>query len=167
MQQKGTIAHKETTIHYQALEAHCFLMNSFWSYSTEAFLITPRAMILPMLRSPRYCLLVSVHIKDSKYFTNVTLLDIHLIHLPRSMQSLLNPLPGDSNLILLPELTREDADVTLISFFPSNMTYKQPVEDPIFSAHRPIEIETTFDEQRRYQSDYDFGIMGCAEQVST
>ena len=61
----------------------------------------------------------------------------------------------------IPEMTREDADVSLIFVIGNSISYLNPVDDPLFAAHR----RSLSDDQTIYLPDYPAGALGCTEQV--
>lgn len=66
-----------------------------------------------------------------------------------------------------PELHRWDADVTLRLTMKSAVLYGEPVDDPMFSAHREVtyRVSSTGDNVTMYLSDNPGSVMGCAQQV--
>ena len=63
----------------------------------------------------------------------------------------------------------DDADLTLILIALNAVKYANPVEDPVFSAHKPFlrTIEANMGlNQTIYFSDWANGVMGCREQVT-
>lgn len=68
----------------------------------------------------------------------------------------------------LPEMRRDDADLVLKLVAKNRITYDNPVNDPIFSAHTKF---TTVDETdgsnvTLYYSDFPASVIGCTQQVS-
>jgi hypothetical protein len=76
------------------------------------------------------------------------------------------PLGGVAGLDPLPTLARNDADVAFIAIFPSKQLFVEPVDDLIFSAHRPVLVPGVpgLENTTRYLSDHHYGIIGCTEQ---
>ncbi|KAF1915506.1 hypothetical protein BDU57DRAFT_452145, partial [Ampelomyces quisqualis] len=67
----------------------------------------------------------------------------------------------------IPEMQRDDADVSLAAVWLNDVNYETPVDDPLFSAHRPW-IYTPgggYPNQTLYKSDHGAGVVGCAQQV--
>lgn len=62
----------------------------------------------------------------------------------------------------LPELRKDNADVVLIHLKKNNMFYKEPVDDPAFSAHKPLNLWDAV----YYVSDFPSAVLGCVQQVS-
>jgi hypothetical protein len=58
-------------------------------------------------------------------------------------------------------LNRTDADIILIWIDASGVVYKEPVDDPIFSAHSAPPPNSSIKDY--YVSDYSAGVIGCAE----
>ncbi|KAF1974543.1 hypothetical protein BU23DRAFT_636137 [Bimuria novae-zelandiae CBS 107.79] len=65
----------------------------------------------------------------------------------------------------LAEMSRTDADVALIVVWPNAVVYENPVEDPLFAAHR-IEMrqQASGKDKALYWSDHKAGVVGCAIQ---
>jgi hypothetical protein len=63
---------------------------------------------------------------------------------------------------------REDADLVLKMFSKNRVLYENPVNDPIFSAHKRYVVpnERTGMEFPYYLSDFPVAVVGCAQQVS-
>jgi hypothetical protein len=70
----------------------------------------------------------------------------------------LEPLGGMAN---------DDADITLIVVQPNAMIYQTAVDDPFFSAHKTIELESYTDGQNAtwYVADSPVSAFGCEVQV--
>ena len=67
----------------------------------------------------------------------------------------------------IPEMQRNDADVTLGAIWLNDVLYEKPVNDPVFFAHKEWTYlpgggyaGVTF-----YRPDHEAGVIGCAEQV--
>ncbi|KAF2111917.1 hypothetical protein BDV96DRAFT_499062 [Lophiotrema nucula] len=63
----------------------------------------------------------------------------------------------------------DDADLTLVLLALNAVKYANPVEDPVFSAHKPFlrTIESSYGiNETIYFSDWANGVMGCREQPS-
>jgi hypothetical protein len=67
------------------------------------------------------------------------------------------------------DLQRWDADVSLRLTLKNAVQYENPVDDPMFSAHRETIFTdgTTGENITMYMSDHPGSVMGCAEQVRT
>lgn len=68
--------------------------------------------------------------------------------------------------ILIPELQRNDADVSLRLTAKNGIKYFKPVNDPMFSAHRLVIQSTQTGNVSFYMSDFPGSMMGCVQQVS-
>jgi hypothetical protein len=65
----------------------------------------------------------------------------------------------------IPEMQREDADVSLRLTIKGSMNYATPVNDPLFAAHRPWNpIVQTGINRTSYLSDSPASAIGCAQQ---
>ena len=63
----------------------------------------------------------------------------------------------------IPDLARDDADISLILLFPGAVVYPEPVNDPFFASHRQRdELDPS---HMYYGSDNLLNAMACAEQV--
>ncbi|KAH7128142.1 hypothetical protein B0J11DRAFT_430867 [Dendryphion nanum] len=78
----------------------------------------------------------------------------------RSRPSRTNPL---RKWVPLKEMNRTDADVLMNIIFLNNVGYLNPIDDPVFSAHRSRETLTA----PSYKPDFIAGIIGCTDQVFT
>lgn len=68
---------------------------------------------------------------------------------------------------LMPELQRNDADVTLKLVARNAVRYLNPVNDPMFSAHRGRTTQNTNGENKTtYWADFPGSVVGCARQVT-
>jgi hypothetical protein len=72
-----------------------------------------------------------------------------------------------STFIPLPEMEINDADLVAIFIAKNEMRYRQPINDPIFAAHR--RADTVSDQQRGgnityYKSDFPISALGCTLQ---
>ena len=66
----------------------------------------------------------------------------------------------------LPELQRNDADVVVKTVPLNAVQYTNPVNDPVFSAHKNMTKGTLRKSvDRYYVSDFPNGVIGCALQV--
>ncbi|KAF2728125.1 hypothetical protein EJ04DRAFT_504579 [Polyplosphaeria fusca] len=76
--------------------------------------------------------------------------------------------PQHNSLDPLKELTRTDADTTLQAVKKGNIMYKEPIEDPVFSAHQATEVfdVATAINVTMYKSDAPLTVLGCTDQVS-
>lgn len=63
---------------------------------------------------------------------------------------------------------RDDADIVLIMLCKNRILYQNPVDDPIFSAHKRYVVpnERTGSEFSYYLSDFPVSVVGCTQQVS-
>lgn len=69
---------------------------------------------------------------------------------------------------LIPQLRRKDADVVLKLIRLNSKTFENPVNDPVFSAHREdITYMTDGSNRTIYAPDFPGSVMGCALQVGT
>jgi hypothetical protein len=67
----------------------------------------------------------------------------------------------------IPELERDDGDVTTMLIFKDSY-YSKPVDDPLFSAHKPSGVSDLGDpEWLNYESDEPVSALGCFSQVSS
>ncbi|KAF2743776.1 hypothetical protein M011DRAFT_450657 [Sporormia fimetaria CBS 119925] len=74
----------------------------------------------------------------------------------REYSSLLRPIP---------ELTTHDADLFLVKVAQNRMRYLEPVEDPMFLAHRPmIPLQNVPRNLTLYERDFPASITGCQAQ---
>ncbi|KAF2638963.1 hypothetical protein P280DRAFT_67807 [Massarina eburnea CBS 473.64] len=66
----------------------------------------------------------------------------------------------------LPEMQRDDADVSLIGLWSNNVQYEIPVNDPLFTAHQYYKVSPGggMADHTRYKADYPAGVIGCAQQ---
>lgn len=67
----------------------------------------------------------------------------------------------------LPEMQRTDSDLALLAVWFNRVLYETPVEDPLFSAHKPIPyvVGGGHPDGSLYVSDNIAGVVGCAVQV--
>jgi hypothetical protein len=73
--------------------------------------------------------------------------------------------PGQ-NFVPLPAMNTSEADVSVVSFSASRVSYSNPVDDPVFAAHRPVSDVSTFGVNNSvYESDWPVSAMGCWMQV--
>ncbi|KAF1846848.1 uncharacterized protein K460DRAFT_132067 [Cucurbitaria berberidis CBS 394.84] len=66
-----------------------------------------------------------------------------------------------------PEMQGLDADIFNIHVGKNNVLYRQPTNDPLFAAHRPLKTGDSRPEQQNvtyYRSDFVFGVLGCGLQ---
>jgi len=67
---------------------------------------------------------------------------------------------------LVPELQRSDADVELKAISTNRVSFTEPVNDPMFSAHRNSTVSTSSGRILSiYVHDSPVTVMGCAVQV--
>jgi hypothetical protein len=69
----------------------------------------------------------------------------------------------------IPEMRRNDTDISLAAVWLNDVVYEAPVNDPLFSAHKPW-IYTPgggYPNQTQYKSDNRAGVVGCAQQVQS
>ena len=59
-----------------------------------------------------------------------------------------------------------DANTVLRLTMPGRIRYVQPVDDPMFSAHRKINITLQAGPKEEYMSDFPGTMEGCVQQVS-
>lgn len=69
----------------------------------------------------------------------------------------------DGQFLPIQEMNRSDADTTLMFLAGNNVRNTNPVDDPIFSAHRVGDVPY---HGNVYYSDYVTSVVGCIEQVS-
>ena len=62
-------------------------------------------------------------------------------------------------------MNRTDADVAFTYITLNNVWYHNPVNDPLFSAHKKVTINEGNLAAANYKSDNYIGAMGCAVQV--
>ncbi|KAF2840790.1 hypothetical protein M501DRAFT_909713, partial [Patellaria atrata CBS 101060] len=68
----------------------------------------------------------------------------------------------------IPELRRTDSDIFLFFLSANSVTYQAPVDDPIFSAHQPVEFELTDGSNHTYYiADSPATVIGCTQQVGS
>lgn len=73
---------------------------------------------------------------------------------------------GESSITPLPEMNRTDADVNLIAVWSNAIVYENPVNDPLFAAHRlEMRAQSSGTDKALYWADHYAGVIGCAEQV--
>jgi len=71
-----------------------------------------------------------------------------------------------STLEPIPEMSTDNADITLIFLYTNAVTYPQPVDDPFFPAHWPVVRKfVTWKNITTYKSDHPFAAIGCKVQV--
>lgn len=63
----------------------------------------------------------------------------------------------------IPELNRTDADIVIMFLSQNGIIYAEPVDDPMFSAHRPMGFGLVTD-LTYYQADWFVNIMACVDQ---
>lgn len=63
----------------------------------------------------------------------------------------------------IPEMSREDADVTLFFLQGNRILLTEPSDDPLFSAHRVVG-PNAMNDKALYRFDNPAGVLGCAEQ---
>jgi hypothetical protein len=87
--------------------------------------------------------------------------------IPSGIQDYLFTDPGYIGIDALPEMQRDDADVAVIAVWMNNVSYEDPVDDPLFTAHRPQTyiVGGGYPDYTKYYSDYHAGVIGCAQQV--
>lgn len=61
----------------------------------------------------------------------------------------------------IPALDATDADLSLMFVSANSVSYNQPVDDPIFAAHQPLQVDNT---TTIYETDGPGGVIGCSEQ---
>ncbi|KAF2680250.1 hypothetical protein K458DRAFT_312414 [Lentithecium fluviatile CBS 122367] len=68
----------------------------------------------------------------------------------------------------LPEMQRDDADVAIIAVWLNDVSYEQPVEDPLFTAHRSFTyiVGGGYPNYTRFDPDFYAGAIGCAVQLT-
>lgn len=75
----------------------------------------------------------------------------------RGKWSLLTPIPA---------LQRQDADVVLRLITKDSVLFNNPIDDPMFSAHRKVDTIMNDGIEPRYLSDFPGAGLACAAQVS-
>lgn len=67
----------------------------------------------------------------------------------------------------IPEIVLKDADTIISSIKMGTVTYSNPVDDPVFSAHHEITITDISNARNRtmYTPDAVAAVIGCTEQV--
>ncbi|KAF2822182.1 hypothetical protein CC86DRAFT_262550, partial [Ophiobolus disseminans] len=75
--------------------------------------------------------------------------------------------PTRNNLIPLPEMHTVDADLSINALLKNSVVYAQPVEDPIFAAHKPRRAISLVSNATAtyYLSDFPVAVFACREQV--
>jgi hypothetical protein len=73
-------------------------------------------------------------------------------------------IPSWSNLDPLPELQISDADFSLNGILKNRVVYSQPLDDPMFAAHKPWSA-VDYGPEPYYVSDFVASILACKEQV--
>lgn len=68
-------------------------------------------------------------------------------------------------LTLLPAMNHSNGDVTIMQIFLNAVFYAHPVDDPLFSAHKPSNVSVAPDIGQFYAPDNPGGAIGCLEQV--
>lgn len=63
-------------------------------------------------------------------------------------------------------MNRTDADLALAAIAFNNVKYDNPVDDPVFSAHKQQSYTYRGKAMKSYRPDAHVGIIGCMEQVS-
>jgi len=63
----------------------------------------------------------------------------------------------------LPSMERQDADIALIAINAGVVHYRNPVEDPLFSAHQVLQDPD--ENMTWYTQDWPARALGCTEQV--
>lgn len=66
----------------------------------------------------------------------------------------------------VPQLEISNADLTIRLTINGKILYEHPVNDPLFSAHRPINMTVQTGYRTLYKSDFPGSALACAEQVS-
>lgn len=62
-------------------------------------------------------------------------------------------------------MEQDNADVTVIMLAKNSVYYGEPVNDPLFSAHAPMDYYTIWgSEQKGYLSDFPVSMIGCTQQ---
>ena len=62
-------------------------------------------------------------------------------------------------------MNRTDADVAINVIVFANTTYRTPIDDPLFTAHKVM--PRSWDNFTVYGHDHPVGLLGCAIQVCT
>lgn len=67
----------------------------------------------------------------------------------------------------LPGLVRNDSETALLAVYPNKIVYVNPVNDPVFSAHRPWKSVNGDGDAHEplYLPDHPGRVIGCAVQV--
>jgi hypothetical protein len=81
--------------------------------------------------------------------------------------TLLHNATGPTQWVPVSNLTRTDADVTIVFIAPNSIKFRTKVEDPIFQATYPdTELSNTGERFTVYTPDYQVSVVGCTEQYS-
>jgi hypothetical protein len=81
--------------------------------------------------------------------------------------TLLHNATGPAQWIPVSNLTRTDADVTIVFIAPNSIKFRAQVKDPVFQATYPnTELSNTEERFTVYNPDYQVSVIGCTEQYS-
>jgi hypothetical protein len=72
----------------------------------------------------------------------------------------------DNDFIPVPELEINNADLFFRFVGKGLVIYANPVNDPLFSAHRPVTYTLQTGNASYYQSDFPGSTLACTQQVS-
>src|SRR6266516_4523594 len=74
---------------------------------------------------------------------------------------------GPAQWVPVSNLTRTDADVTIVFIAPNSIKFREQVKDPIFQTTYPdTELSITGERFTVYTPDYQVNVIGCTEQYS-
>jgi hypothetical protein len=71
---------------------------------------------------------------------------------------------GTSDFDPITAVNRTDGDGTIFMISSNSVMYEDTVDDPVFSAHKPVS-NGYYDNETFYQADNIAGVLGCLEQV--
>jgi hypothetical protein len=81
--------------------------------------------------------------------------------------TLLHNATGPAQWVPVSNLTRTDADVTIVFIAPNSIKFRKQVKDPIFQTTYPeTELSNTGERFTVYTPDYQVSVIGCTEQYS-
>ncbi|KAF1947008.1 hypothetical protein EJ02DRAFT_449990 [Clathrospora elynae] len=151
---------RQTTCNVLPIEGHIFFRNESY-FSTNGFVGAQTTIEYGAYRDTKPSL------RPEATFVQSTALTNHqMAYGSDGIMSFLRPDQSYLGIDPLPEMRREDADVALMAVWLNTISYYEPVDDPLFSAHQETIYVSGggYPNDTLYESDNVAGVVGCAEQ---